>query len=194
LSDITAALRAEHERILMVLECFENALATVRDGGDMPSTELLPFVEFFRDFADGCHHRKEEENLFVMLARRGFPRDAGPIAVMLEEHEIGRRHVQALSAALEGSDTPEADILLAEGTAYIDLLRSHIDKENGVLFDIADDAVGPEDAAELAALYRDVEADEDYARAYHRGMTIADQLAKAWRGQATDGNHAALHG
>ncbi|MGD0266766.1 MAG: hemerythrin domain-containing protein, partial [Candidatus Methylomirabilota bacterium] len=37
-----------------------------------------------------CHHGKEENLLFKTMVDRGFPRQGGPIAVMLHEHETGR--------------------------------------------------------------------------------------------------------
>jgi len=44
-------------------------------------------ADFFKNFMDRYHHAKEEKHLFVMLNARGVPRDNGPLAVMLREHE-----------------------------------------------------------------------------------------------------------
>ena len=58
-------------------------------------------IIFFRLFADACHHGKEEDLLFTELEAQGMPRDAGPIAVMLDEHAQGRALVRTMAAALE---------------------------------------------------------------------------------------------
>jgi hemerythrin-like domain-containing protein len=67
-------------------------------------------VDFVRNFADRCHHAKEEENLFPRMEARGVPRDGGPIGVMLFEHEEGRAYVRAIAGAI---DDYEADGIAA---------------------------------------------------------------------------------
>jgi hemerythrin-like domain-containing protein len=39
--------------------------------------------------AEPCHHAKEEKDLFPRMEGRGLPRQQGPLAVMLVEHELG---------------------------------------------------------------------------------------------------------
>ncbi len=47
-------------------------------GQELP-TEFFPkVVDFIRNFADRCHHGKEEDNLFPAMEKRGIPRQAGP--------------------------------------------------------------------------------------------------------------------
>ncbi|MBW2188922.1 MAG: hemerythrin domain-containing protein, partial [Deltaproteobacteria bacterium] len=65
--------------------------------------ELVRFVSFIRDFADAYHHSKEEDMLFVAMVEQGFPREAGPIAMMLHEHELGRSLVSVLDGLAQQS-------------------------------------------------------------------------------------------
>ena len=39
------------------------------------------------NYVDRCHNQKEEQHLFPLLEQRGIPRQSGPLAVMLAEHE-----------------------------------------------------------------------------------------------------------
>ncbi len=96
----TECLRNEHQIILIVLSCFEIALARARQSGCVQQVEFEPFVEFFRGFADKCHHCKEEDRLFPCLERKGIPREGGPIGVMLYEHEQARKHVRTIAGTL----------------------------------------------------------------------------------------------
>lgn len=57
-------------------------------------------MDFIRNFADRCHRAKEEDQLFVRMQDRGSPFEGGPIAVMLMEHEEGRRHIGAVAKAI----------------------------------------------------------------------------------------------
>ena len=70
--DTTRCLREEHALILKVLDCFEIALDRARRDGRVSSQVFDPFVEFFRGFADRCHHCKEEDRLFPCLERCGM--------------------------------------------------------------------------------------------------------------------------
>lgn len=141
------ALRRDHDTIERALQGLD---ALCRDlergtGGDLrAATEILRFL---REFADGCHHRKEEELLFPALENSGVPRDGGPIGVMLTEHEDGRALIAAMIRQLPGLGDGETDAhqaFLEAATRYGCLLRSHIQKENGILFPIAERLLGEE--------------------------------------------------
>lgn len=107
-----------------------------------PDVEHLEFVvSFIREFADGCHHAKEEGLLFPKLVDKGIPKDHGPIGMMLMEHEQGRKFVNGMAEniVLYKSGKKEAlKTVYQNMNGYIDLLRNHISKENNILFKMAD--------------------------------------------------------
>lgn len=57
----------------------------------VPVEPLEQLLNFFRVFADLCHHGKEEQYLFPALEAAGIPRESGPAGVMLAEHAEGPR-------------------------------------------------------------------------------------------------------
>jgi hemerythrin-like domain-containing protein len=136
----TSTLREEHQVILRVLDVLERILER-GEKGDWDYDAMEECVAFFRLFADACHHAKEEDLLFPELEARGMPKDTGPIAVMLFEHQQGRALVAQMSKALPGVRTGEAESLARyenAARAYVELLRGHILKEDNVLFNMAD--------------------------------------------------------
>jgi len=132
-------LVSEHELILQVLSAMEDRLATLGEG-EFPAEFFRDVVDFLANFADGCHHFKEEDTLFPVMERRGVPAKDGPIGVMLHEHVVGRSHIAAIRenipAASEGS-AAAVEQIRSHAAAYIDLLRQHIHKENNILFRMA---------------------------------------------------------
>lgn len=181
--ETTRCLREEHQLILRVLDCFEAALARSRESGRVTTEVFSPFAEFFRGYADRCHHCKEEDRLFPELERQGVPREGGPIGCMLQEHMLGRAHVKAIGDALEAADRGDqsaAQRVYREGDAYIDLLRNHIAKEDRVLFEMADQAVRGADLARLTAAYAEAEADPAYTGTFRRCRDIAERLIKTY--------------
>ena len=137
----TDILRHEHELIMMVLDAAEREARAIANGGAADADRLAGFVDFIRNFADHCHHAKEEDVLFVRMGERGFPREVGPVAVMLHEHELGRAHVAAVAdniAAAAAGDAAARAVVAERLAGYASLLRQHIFKEDRVLYPMAE--------------------------------------------------------
>ena len=131
----TQILSDEHRVIERVLAALEGLTQRPVAGDNWRKA-----LDFFRCFADQCHHFKEEKVLFPALEAHGIPREGGPIGVMLLEHEEGRAHVRAMAAAveqLESSDVEVTETLLNHARAYFALLREHIQKEEDILLNCA---------------------------------------------------------
>lgn len=177
--DLTQSLRNEHQLILRVLDCFESALRSTPAPDRSVVETFTPFIEFFRGFADAYHHQKEEGHLFPALVRAGLPQDGGPVGCMLQEHAMGRAHVEALAAALEAAEAGDAQAVSTietEGAAYVDMLRDHIAKEDTVLFMMAAEIIGDADAARLAGEMSALEATAESTSLAARGEGLAEQL------------------
>jgi len=118
-----------------------------------PDVEHLEFVvSFIREYADGCHHAKEEGLLFPKLVDKGIPKEFGPIGMMLREHEQGRNFVKGMAdnIALYKAGNKEAlKDVYQNMNGYVNLLRDHIAKENNVLFRMADQALSDEEQSIL---------------------------------------------
>ncbi len=182
-------LMSEHRLIEQALGSLETYAELVADGFS-PGREVIgDYAAFFRGFADTCHHGKEEEILFQRMIERGFPGDTGPIAVMLHEHGLGRAHVRQLHALGAGSGTlspHETDTLLESVSDFVPLLRSHIQKEDRILYPIAlRIPTGPE----LDAILTQFEAFEAGLRAdgtLDRLAALADRLTARFRPHPVD--------
>jgi hemerythrin-like domain-containing protein len=181
--ETTRSLREEHRLILAVLDALEVAVRRAESSGRVRREVFGPFVEFFRGFADRCHHGKEEDRLFPCLERCGVPREGGPIGVMLEEHRLGRGHVRAMGEALEaaeGGDAGAAGAVLAHARDFLELLRDHIRKEDHVLFEIADRVVPEDDRRSLARAYEEAESDRAYRDTRARCEALAGELLERY--------------
>lgn len=146
----TAMLRHEHEVILRALALLERLGRRLEVGESVDETVLAWLCDFFSTFADRCHHGKEEQHLFPALERQGVPREGGPLGVMLYEHEQGRAFLRAMR---EGNDQAIAEAI----SAYVELLRAHIDKENNVLFPLAEQVLPHEEQHGLVRSFDAVE-------------------------------------
>ena len=159
--DITAALVHEHKLILRMLAILErNALAT--GAGTYSNYRFyLDGVDFIRNYADRYHHAKEEDVLFEALVKNGMPRENSPVAAMLMEHDLGRGYVKAMELAtlVALSGEPGQDGVIAENAlAYVELLREHIAKEDGILYPLAERLIPDMARDAIIAGYKAAEA------------------------------------
>ena len=137
------------ERVLGGLECFTQTLYG-QDGRE----ELGRFVRFLGGFADELHHGKEEGLLFERMGQVGFPKDSGPVAVMLHEHDAGRALVRAMDELARRPQPwteSEAGRVTESAAQFSALLRDHIRKEDRILYPMAEAHLSPEDLDRLGA-------------------------------------------
>jgi len=178
--DAIALLMEEHQLILRTLDALDAFAAKASAGAD-DKQELGRFVRFIRDFADARHHGKEEDILFEAMVASGFPRKAGPIAVMLMDHEAGRARLAVLAEkaaqATPWSDADRTEIVDA-ARGYSGLLRNHIMREDTILYPMAKHRV-PEEAMERVD--EECEAFEAAAGADEL-KALAGELASRHRG------------
>jgi len=179
--EATDMLKSEHRVIERVLNALERGVERLDPPARLRPGFFLDAVDFIKGFADGCHHKKEEDVLFVSLEAHGLPRDGGPVGVMLLEHDEGRRFTRAIQESatrLEAGDETAAGSLAASVRGYVDLLRRHIDKEDNVLFMMAEQVLPrPEQVAVLEG-FMHVEREETGPGVHEKYLALADALER----------------
>ena len=137
---LTEALSSEHRVIEQVVAALDAAADRLDSGKLMRPGFFEDATRFIAEFSDGCHHAKEERVLFPALGRHGISTETGPVAVMLYEHEEGRRLAAGLrdaTARLAARQPGAADVVADYARAYAALLAQHIFKEDNILFPLA---------------------------------------------------------
>jgi hemerythrin-like domain-containing protein len=147
MSKATADLMKEHEVILTALRILERMVAGSERDGKVNISDMVDFTNFLKEFADKCHHGKEEGLLFPAMVAAGTPEKGGPIGMMLQEHIEGRKLVKEMAGGLVGR--VNVGRLNQAARSYIFLLRNHIQKENMVLFPLADRVLNEQILADL---------------------------------------------
>jgi hemerythrin-like domain-containing protein len=177
----TDILMGEHRVIEGVLETLEAATHQLEMGQPVRSGIFLDAADFIKGFADGCHHRKEENILFIKMADCGVPVEGGPIGVMLVEHEQGRQYTQGMRQAveaLEAGDESARQLIISNAYGYIQLLRQHIMKEDNILFPMAERAIPLNEHAALVVDFKQVEDAETGVCEPDKYRALADAIHK----------------
>ncbi len=179
----SSVLKREHRVIERVLRVLETLVARSEQGEGFEVESLNQCVEFFRLFADACHHAKEEDLLFPVLEERGIPRDGGPIGVMLYEHSQARMMTQQMGAALrafEGGDGGAEARFRDTARQYLTLLTNHIYKEDNVLFNMGDHMMTEADQTLLCGRFGEVGCRAFEGKQREELAAIADELEARW--------------
>lgn len=155
-------LMDDHTVIVRMLGVLEGICRRLSEGGRVESADLDAALDFIAVYADETHHGKEEDYLFTAMERAGFPRDDGPVGMMLHEHRQGREFVRALRLAAQGlkDGAPSAaKDAMAAAMGYAQLLANHIFKENNILYPMAMSAIPEAEWVTMTAEFARIEAE-----------------------------------
>jgi hemerythrin-like domain-containing protein len=131
---------------LNILEKIQERLGK---NGEADYKDIIDLLDFLKEFADKCHHGKEEVFLFPALEKAGVKKEGGPIGVMLQEHTKGRNLIKEMQENILNNPVNKTGFITA-ASEYVRHMRAHIEKENTVLFPMIDTRMSASEQKELA--------------------------------------------
>ncbi len=150
--DPVRAFYADHEDLVLRLEELEG-LCRRAEQGSRPVELAAPLgamIDRLRDEVD-VHSNREELGLFPVLRRHPLP--PGLLDIRLGEHEAIRGHVHDFAAEAGlwlGGGHSAAAVWIAPARAARGLLSTHMQKENLLLFPVAERVLTADDRQEVA--------------------------------------------
>jgi len=124
----TEILKKEHEKVLSILDRLEIDIKN-KDTALMKKEIVILEREFNKHSLN-----KEEKALFPEI-EKFMPREGGPTGMMIIEHKDLTESIGNFNLAIK---TKNLDKLEGVGNHIITLLREHINKENNMLFMMAE--------------------------------------------------------
>ena len=118
-------LRKEHDKVLKILDNLESNL-NKKDIRQSKNNINILQKEFDK------HSLNKEEKVLFPEIEKFMPRDGGPTGMMIIEHKGLTESIKMFK------DEKDINNLIETGSHIINLLREHIDKENNMLFMIAE--------------------------------------------------------
>ena len=180
MSEPSEILREEHDVIQHLLHVL-SALAGRLDRGDrVPREDLEAALEVITNFADKCHHAKEEKALFPALVRASPEEGATLIRRLEADHDAGRRLVRAMRESVPAAaagDPAGRKAFAKSAWAYEDLLREHILVETAQLLPLIDSAIPDAERAALAREFDRIEREETGAGLHEKYEGTIHRLA-----------------
>jgi regulator of cell morphogenesis and NO signaling len=157
---ILEALFRQHRDAEVMLDDLGAVTGRVR-GGVIAQADVQAELSRLRREIQGevlSHFREEELALFPVLGRH-LDVSTGPIAMLMEEHaqfrQLELEFEEALAAIEAGSNDGWPDKLCDAADAIRRLLPPHIEKEDEVLFPMAESTLDESEWAEVERLWRE---------------------------------------
>ncbi len=182
MDDPNEVLRSEHEDIRKVLSVLEGMAGRMRGMANVPVGDLDNAMVILEDYADLCHHTKEEQVLFPELARAS-PEVGAELARRLKgDHRAFRKLVGTMKELVPraGSDRVARAKLAKLMESYVRVLWEHMRIEEESLFPEVNRSLGAAVRAKMAEEFERIEEAKvgPYMHRMYRGMI--DDLAEAY--------------
>lgn len=163
-------LGAEHDLIGKMSAFAEGKAKEIRKDRAVDPQELERLHDFFTNFADRCHHAKEESSLFPVLMGKRV--DPVIIRLLIKQHEEGRLLLDGVKEVLERPDeiTGERRAALAEYLLqYSQLMQRHIELESRYLWPKASRILDERTKDQLVGEFERIERElgEGFHKKYH---------------------------
>jgi len=167
----------EHAVIMKVIAALRKQADALSYGKRVPGTQLKETLDLLREFADECHHVKEEKVLFPALA--GIPQQKKAVDAFLEEHARGREHLGVMTDTLYGTcagNSVTIDRFAENADDYCALLTKHIQKENAIFAKVGEMFPDKENER-MERAYAKVEKEELGEGKHEKFVQRAEKLA-----------------
>jgi len=154
----TDLLIQDHQVILRALDVLDEMAVRTEREQPVDAGDVEAILRFLRGFADNHHQGKEEFALFPELVRVLGEKDE-PVRQMIFEHDQERSLVEGIEDALYTKKGLEFVRYVRHLTS---LIRAHIQKEDNMLFRIAEGSLSEEQHESIAAEFDKFQCDLGY--------------------------------
>ncbi len=155
----TEQLKMDHQSIVRFLAVLEDTTRQMQAGRTFSPEFYSRMIDFMRNFIDDCHHNKEEKFLFPVMENHGVT-EGGLIHSLHDEHERSRRYTGSIENAVRRvgqEDAASLSLIPENSRSYIILSRSHILKEDYLLFEMADRLLSRQEQEKLLEQFEELE-------------------------------------
>jgi len=179
----TEVLRTEHREIKIMLKVCNISASRIKNGDLAELDTIAKAVDFFKDFIDGCHHKKEEDILFPLLIKKGTSEQNASVSALLDDHMQGRELTKLINKSLGELQNSAGDtaLLASSITAYTDLLEKHIATEDHTLFTITESILNPDEQQHLYEAFELLEEEEIGAGVHEKFHHMIHELAHKYK-------------
>ena len=149
-------LMDEHDVISHVEKLIHSLQKWLNKNQEIYESSIQSLLIFFKEYADGYHHYKEERILFPKLNNHPDFSQQELIAELEEHHELFRDHLSTIKDSLARRDFEKVQDTLV---IYVDELLDHIAVENDELFVMAESILTENELEKVYFAFMDIDVE-----------------------------------
>ncbi len=141
--------KREHDAILESCKVLDYMCGLLNSGRSVPLEDLAIILEFIEEFTFKYHLLREESIAFPAMEAAGILNRYGLIGDMIAEHHAMKGYVRLMEDSLAHNPF-HRDKFIKGAEDYVEMMRSHIEKETDELFPLADSRMDQESVGKLS--------------------------------------------
>jgi len=155
----TDNLMSEHDDIKELLKIMSKIAGNIKSNNVFYTSDVEDIIEFLNFFIEKSHHGKEEV-YYPKLESYGVLKDTDLLSVMMDEHTLSRNYLKDIYTCVENCKVGNyfSGEMLAESLInYVLVIENHMQKEENIIFPLADRMLSDEKQDEISKEFEKVE-------------------------------------
>jgi hemerythrin-like domain-containing protein len=170
---ITEILIDEHKDIIELLNIMSKIARNIKSNDVFYTSDVEDIIDFLKFFIDRNHHGKEEI-LFPTIISPEIKEENESLNEILYEHTLARNYLKDIYSCVENCKIGNAfsgELLADSLTNYVVLIKEHIQKEEKVIFPMAEEVLSSAKQNEIYGQFERLESKlltKDFRDHYHK--------------------------
>ena len=156
----TDNLILEHREINELLDIMSNIALKIKSKDVFYPNDVEEIINYLIVLIDKSHQGKEDEVFYPELISSGIPKETAPLSIINYEHTLSKRYLNDISSCVVnckiGNDF-SGELLADSLTNYVVVIKNHIQREEEIVFPIANEVLSDEKQNEISQRFEDIE-------------------------------------
>jgi len=156
----TENLIKEHEEINELLDIMSKIALKIKSKDVFYPNDVEEIIDYLIIIIENSHHGKEDDVFYPELISSGIPKETAPLSIINYEHTLANRYLKDISSCVVnckiGNDF-SGELLADSLTNYVVVIKNHIQREEEIIFPIANEVLSSEKQNEISQRFEDIE-------------------------------------
>jgi len=156
----TENLINEHKKINELLDIMSKIALKIKSKDVFYPNDVEEVVKYLINIIENSHHGKEDDVFYPELISSGIPKETAPLSIINYEHLISVNYLKDISSCVVnckiGNDF-SGELLADSLTNYVIAIKNHIQREEEIVFPIANEVFSIEKQNEILQRFEVIE-------------------------------------
>jgi hemerythrin-like domain-containing protein len=156
----TDNLIIEHREISELLNIMSIIAENIKSKDVFYPNDVEEIINYLIIILDKSHQGKEDGVLYPELILSGIPKETAPLSIINYEHNLAKHYLNDINSCVVnckiGNDF-SGELLADSLTNYVIVIQNHIQREEEIVFPLANEVLSDEKQNEISQKFEDIE-------------------------------------